>query len=164
MISVVHGPEPTRTVLAARVLTLVTLTWLLTGAPAGLAAADACAYASTGPDGTEAVAVAGGDSWPIPGLPETDPAATLPLADAHPAATATTPAEADSAAPAETHPDAHTDPETPAHAETRAAARPGAATGTAWHRWCGRPRLRRPPRRRLRSLRPGPPRIPRRPR
>ncbi|MBK3575071.1 hypothetical protein JHN63_14875 [Streptomyces sp. MBT65] len=61
-----HGPEPTRTALVARVLTLVTLTWLLTGAPAGPAAADACAYASTGPDGTEAVAVAGGDSWPIP--------------------------------------------------------------------------------------------------
>ncbi|MBK6012925.1 hypothetical protein JHN45_17435, partial [Streptomyces sp. MBT53] len=61
-----HGPEPTRTALAARVLTLVTLTWLLAGAPAGLAAADACAYASTGPDGTEAVAVAGSGSWPTP--------------------------------------------------------------------------------------------------
>lgn len=66
MISVVYGPEPTQSALAAKVLVLVALTWLLVGAPAGMAAADACAYASTGPDGTEAVAVAGNLSWPAP--------------------------------------------------------------------------------------------------
>lgn len=66
MIFVVHGPEPTQTAFIARVLTLTALTWLLVGAPAGVATADACAYASTGPDGTQAVAVAGSLSWPTP--------------------------------------------------------------------------------------------------
>ncbi|MDX3243417.1 hypothetical protein PV408_16725, partial [Streptomyces sp. ME18-1-4] len=66
MISVVHGPQQTRSTLATRALALVTVAWILAAAPAGVAAADACAYASTGPDGIEAVAVAGSDSWPTP--------------------------------------------------------------------------------------------------
>lgn len=64
MICVVHGPEPTRSAAAGRVLALVTLTFTLVGIPVGAARADACAYASTGPDGTDAVAVAGSASWP----------------------------------------------------------------------------------------------------
>ncbi|KOG34210.1 proline-rich protein, partial [Streptomyces resistomycificus] len=66
MISVVHRPEPTQSAPAIRVFALVTLTWMLVGAPAGVAEADACAYASTGPDGTQAVAVAGSLTWPTP--------------------------------------------------------------------------------------------------
>ncbi|KOV64659.1 hypothetical protein ADK64_16675 [Streptomyces sp. MMG1121] len=66
MISVVHGPEVTRCAPAVRVLALLTLSWTLVGCPAGSASADACAYASTGPDGTVAVAWAGGDHWPTP--------------------------------------------------------------------------------------------------
>ncbi|MFE1263194.1 hypothetical protein ACFW5X_22010 [Streptomyces albogriseolus] len=49
---------PTQTRTAVRALAVVTLLWALAGAP-GQAAADACAYASTGPDGTQAVAIAG---------------------------------------------------------------------------------------------------------
>ncbi|MDT0401219.1 hypothetical protein RM528_05055, partial [Streptomyces sp. DSM 41635] len=41
--------------VTARALAVTALIWALVGAP-GTAAADACAYASTGPDGTEAVA------------------------------------------------------------------------------------------------------------
>ncbi|MDX5568385.1 hypothetical protein PYK79_40785, partial [Streptomyces sp. ID05-04B] len=63
MISVVHGPEPTRSALVTRGLALVTAVWILAAVPAGVATADACAYASTGPDGTEAVAVAGSHGW-----------------------------------------------------------------------------------------------------
>ena len=62
MISVVHRTTHTdRSALVIRVLALTALTWLLVGAPSGTAAADACAYASTGPDGggIAAVAVAG---------------------------------------------------------------------------------------------------------
>ncbi|MGW1805351.1 hypothetical protein [Streptomyces sp. NPDC002078] len=62
-----HGPEVTRCAPAARVLALVALTWTLVGCPAGTASADACAYASTGPDGMVAVAYAG-DHWPPPPL------------------------------------------------------------------------------------------------
>lgn len=60
MISVVHGPQRTRSALVIRVLALLTLTWIIGGAPASAAVADSCAYASIGPDGTDAVAVAGG--------------------------------------------------------------------------------------------------------
>lgn len=63
MIFVVHGPEPTRSALVTRGLALVTAVWILAAVPAGLATADACAYASTGPDGTDAVAVAGSYGW-----------------------------------------------------------------------------------------------------
>ncbi|MDC0766686.1 hypothetical protein [Streptomyces sp. HD] len=49
-----------------RVLTLVTLTWLLVAAPAGGASATVCAYADTGPDGATAVAVVGDLTWPTP--------------------------------------------------------------------------------------------------
>ncbi|MCV2458796.1 hypothetical protein OEB94_05840, partial [Streptomyces sp. ICN988] len=69
-----HGPEPTRSAAAGRVLALVTLTFTLVGIPAGPAQADACAYASTGPDGTDAVAVAGSLSWPtFPPCPRPTP-------------------------------------------------------------------------------------------
>ncbi|MER6045178.1 hypothetical protein ABT136_31270, partial [Streptomyces sp. NPDC001856] len=61
-----HGPRTPRSALAARILSLVTTVWLLVGVPAGVAAADACAYASTGPDGTVALAVAGSRAWPAP--------------------------------------------------------------------------------------------------
>ncbi|GGQ92309.1 hypothetical protein GCM10010216_63540 [Streptomyces flaveolus] len=71
---VVHGPEPTRSAVAGRVLALVTLTFTLVGTPVGTAQADACAYASTGPGGTEAVVVAGSVSWPdFPPCPEPTP-------------------------------------------------------------------------------------------
>ncbi|GAA2489284.1 hypothetical protein GCM10010276_30190 [Streptomyces longisporus] len=56
------SPRP----FGARLACLVSLTWTLVGAPAGVAAADACAYASVGPDGTQAVAVAGDLAWPTP--------------------------------------------------------------------------------------------------
>ncbi|MET7781889.1 MULTISPECIES: hypothetical protein [Streptomyces] len=56
-----HGPQRTRSALVIRVLALLTLTWIIGGAPASAAVADSCAYASIGPDGTDAVAVAGGD-------------------------------------------------------------------------------------------------------
>ncbi|WP_177244309.1 hypothetical protein [Streptomyces sp. yr375] len=59
-----HGPELTRSALVTRALALVTVAWILAAAPAGVAAADACAYASTGPDGIEVVAVAGSHPWP----------------------------------------------------------------------------------------------------
>lgn len=79
MIFVVYGPEPNQTAFAARALAVVTLTWLLVGAPAGPATADACAYASAGPDGIQAVAVAGDLSWPTPPMcppPEPTPSPT----------------------------------------------------------------------------------------
>ncbi|MDU0300568.1 hypothetical protein NUG23_09280, partial [Streptomyces sp. PAL114] len=53
---------PTQTRTAARALAVAALLWAVAGAP-GPAAADACAYASTGPDGTEAVAIAGDVAW-----------------------------------------------------------------------------------------------------
>ncbi|MYR04463.1 hypothetical protein GTX23_39250, partial [Streptomyces sp. SID6139] len=49
----------TRRAPAPRVLALLALACALTGCPVGHASADACAYASTGPDGTVAVASAG---------------------------------------------------------------------------------------------------------
>ncbi|MCC9689675.1 hypothetical protein [Streptomyces sp. MNU103] len=55
---------PTQTRTAARALAVVTLLWAFAGAP-GQAAADACAYASTGPNGTEAVAIAGHIDWDV---------------------------------------------------------------------------------------------------
>ncbi|MFC5660078.1 hypothetical protein ACFP3J_31995, partial [Streptomyces nogalater] len=61
-----HGPEATRRAPTARLLALLTLAWALVGWPAGTASADACAYASTGPDGTVAVAHAGGHHRPHP--------------------------------------------------------------------------------------------------
>jgi periplasmic protein TonB len=77
MIFVVHAPEATRCAPAARVLALVALTWTLVGCPAGSASADACAYASTGPDGTVASAYAGGHDWPAPPpCPEPTPTPT----------------------------------------------------------------------------------------
>ncbi|KOX52237.1 proline-rich protein, partial [Streptomyces sp. NRRL F-7442] len=77
MICVVHGPEPTRSAAAGRVLALVTLAFTLVGIPAGPAQADACAYASTGPGGTTAVAVAGSPSWPtFPPCPRPTPTPT----------------------------------------------------------------------------------------
>ncbi|MDT0399223.1 hypothetical protein RM705_31650, partial [Streptomyces sp. DSM 41636] len=51
--------------VTARALAVTALIWALVGAP-GTAAADACAYASTGPDGTEAVAIAGHVTWTDP--------------------------------------------------------------------------------------------------
>ncbi|KOV93635.1 proline-rich protein, partial [Streptomyces sp. NRRL B-3648] len=73
MIFVVHGSEVTRRAPATRVVALLTLTWALTGCPAGSASADACAYASTGPDGTVAVAYADGHHWPDPPCPKPPP-------------------------------------------------------------------------------------------
>ncbi|MCF1509657.1 hypothetical protein [Streptomyces glomeratus] len=64
-----HRPEPTRSALVRGALAVVTVAWSLLGAVAHPASADACAYASTGPDGTAAVAVAGGDLPPPPCLP-----------------------------------------------------------------------------------------------
>ncbi|MFI6562323.1 hypothetical protein [Streptomyces sp. NPDC050534] len=61
-----HGPETTQTTIKTRALALALLTWLLVGVPAGTARADACAYASAGPDGTQAVAVTGDLPWPMP--------------------------------------------------------------------------------------------------
>lgn len=78
-IFVVHALEPTQSTLTTRVLTVVTLTWLLVSAPSGAAVATSCAYVGTGPDGAQvvavtdtgpdgarAVAVAGPDTWPTP--------------------------------------------------------------------------------------------------
>ncbi|MBQ0947440.1 hypothetical protein KBZ75_04205, partial [Streptomyces sp. RK76] len=57
----------------------MTLTFTLVGIPVGAARADACAYASTGPDGTDAVAVAGSASWPtFPPCPKPTPTPTPP--------------------------------------------------------------------------------------
>ncbi|WP_369657958.1 hypothetical protein HEP85_44650 [Streptomyces sp. RPA4-2] len=53
-----HAPQRTPSALVIRVLALLTLTWILGGAPVSSAVADACAYASVGPDGIDAVAVA----------------------------------------------------------------------------------------------------------
>ncbi|MCN9242307.1 hypothetical protein NGF19_16155, partial [Streptomyces sp. RY43-2] len=61
-----HRSERTRSAFLIRLLTPMTLAWIFVGAPAGAASADACAYASTGPDGPTAVAVAGGHHWPLP--------------------------------------------------------------------------------------------------
>lgn len=57
-----RSPRPHR----GRLACVVSLTWFLVGAPTGVATADACAYASVGPDGTQAVAVAGDLAWPTP--------------------------------------------------------------------------------------------------
>ncbi|MGW4107455.1 hypothetical protein ACWEGV_31295, partial [Streptomyces sp. NPDC004976] len=65
-----HPLVPNRSGVVARALAATTLLWALAGAP-GAAVADACAYASAGPDGTEAVAVAGHVTW-------TDPPTCLP--------------------------------------------------------------------------------------
>ena len=51
MISDVHRPESPQTASAIRVLALLALTWALVAPTAGVAEADACAYASVGPDG-----------------------------------------------------------------------------------------------------------------
>ncbi|OOV26200.1 hypothetical protein SM007_23420, partial [Streptomyces avermitilis] len=70
MISVVYGPERTRSAVAIRVLALVALVWILMGVPPETAVADACAYVSTGPDGIEVVAAAGdGLRCPVPSTP-----------------------------------------------------------------------------------------------
>ncbi|MDT0614702.1 hypothetical protein RM812_31510, partial [Streptomyces sp. DSM 40712] len=72
-----HGPEPTRSALAGRALALVTLAFTLVGVPLGPARADACAYVSNGPGGTDAVSVAGKASWPtFPPCPEPSPTPT----------------------------------------------------------------------------------------
>ncbi|MBV1946743.1 hypothetical protein KUF69_10080, partial [Streptomyces sp. BV129] len=55
-----QGPQATRCAVAGRALALLVVVWSVVGCPVGSASADACAYASTGPDGTVAVAVAGG--------------------------------------------------------------------------------------------------------
>lgn len=74
MISVVHRPESPQAASAIRVLALLTLTWALIGPTAGVAEADACAYASVGPNGAEAVAVAGSPTWPtFPPCPKPEP-------------------------------------------------------------------------------------------
>ncbi|WP_186003024.1 hypothetical protein [Streptomyces sp. RLB3-5] len=68
-----HGPQRTRSALVIRVLALLTLTWIIGGAPVSAAVADSCAYASIGPDGTDAVAVAGGDLCTISPPPAPPP-------------------------------------------------------------------------------------------
>ncbi len=74
MISVVHRPESPQSASAIRVLALLALTWALVGPTAGVAEADACAYASVGPDGAEVVAVAGSIDWPtLPPCPKPPP-------------------------------------------------------------------------------------------
>lgn len=78
MISVVHGPQRTRSALVIRVLALLTLTWIIGGAPASAAVADSCAYASIGPDGTDAVAVAGDGLCTISPPPPSPPPAPKP--------------------------------------------------------------------------------------
>lgn len=78
MISVVHGPQRTRSALVIRVLALLTLTWIIGGAPVSAAVADSCAYASIGPDGTDAVAVAGGDLCTISPPPPSPPPPPIP--------------------------------------------------------------------------------------
>ncbi|MBD9734775.1 hypothetical protein IGX29_23800, partial [Streptomyces sp. H28] len=57
-----QGLVPISSALVGRALAAAALAWALVGAP-GTATADACAYASTGPNGTEAVAVAGSMTW-----------------------------------------------------------------------------------------------------
>lgn len=79
MISVVHRPESPQSASAIRVLALLTLTWALIGPTAGVAEADACAYASAGPDGAQAVAVAGSPTWPtFPPCPKPEPPSPPP--------------------------------------------------------------------------------------
>jgi periplasmic protein TonB len=78
MIGVVHGPQPTRSALVARALALVTVAWFVAAAPAGVAAADACAYVSTGPDGVEVVAVAGDVAWATGPWPPEPPVCPQP--------------------------------------------------------------------------------------
>ncbi|KOV36427.1 proline-rich protein, partial [Streptomyces sp. XY152] len=65
MIFVVQALVSTQSHAAARALAVATLIWTIVGAP-GTAVADACAYASAGPGGTEAVAVAGHVTWTDP--------------------------------------------------------------------------------------------------
>ncbi|MCQ9178900.1 hypothetical protein KMT30_07600, partial [Streptomyces sp. IBSBF 2953] len=62
-----HGPEPIRSALLTRALALVTVAWILAAAPAGVATADACAYASTGPGGTEATGKPANRNFPRSG-------------------------------------------------------------------------------------------------
>ncbi|MCT9138088.1 hypothetical protein N4G67_03200, partial [Streptomyces violarus] len=59
MIFVVYGPLSIQPAVVVRALAVAALTWALVGAPGSVAVATACAYASTGPDGTKAVAYAG---------------------------------------------------------------------------------------------------------
>ncbi|KND42821.1 hypothetical protein IQ64_21670, partial [Streptomyces stelliscabiei] len=75
MICDVQGPQRTRSALALRLSALLALTWLLGGAPSGTAVADACAYATVGPDSSGAVAVAigGTDSCEPPPSPTPTP-------------------------------------------------------------------------------------------
>lgn len=166
MISVVHRPESPQSASAIRVLALLTLTWALIGPTAGVAEADACAYASVGPDGAQAVAV-----MRQPQL------AHLP---AVPAARAATPAHSHADTPrASVYADSPSRPHSDADAEA-AEADPDAApraTGSpaptaragdrnrprrdrAPHRPPHPPRHRRPPRPRRGSRRPGRPRAP----
>lgn len=77
MISVVHRPESPQSATAIRALALLTLAWALIGPTAGVAEADACAYASAGPGGAEVVAVAGSLTWPtLPPCPKPTPTPT----------------------------------------------------------------------------------------
>lgn len=76
MISDVQGPQRTRSALALRLSALLALTWLLTGAPSGTAVADACAYATVGPDSAGAVAVAIGGYGSCEPEPPTPPSPT----------------------------------------------------------------------------------------
>ncbi|AYC36958.1 hypothetical protein DWG14_01168 [Streptomyces griseorubiginosus] len=79
MISDVHRPESPQTASAIRVLALLALTWALVAPTAGVAEADACAYASVGPDGAEVVAVAGSLDWPtLPPCPKPKPPPPTP--------------------------------------------------------------------------------------
>lgn len=77
MISVVQRPESPQSATAIRALALLTLAWALIGPTAGVAEADACAYASVGPGGAEVVAVAGSLTWPtLPPCPKPEPTPT----------------------------------------------------------------------------------------
>ncbi len=101
MIGDVHGPVPTRLPHGARALTLTALVSALLGIPAGGAAADACAYASTGPSGIEAVAVAGSLAWPTlpPCPPTTPPPDPSPAPEPPPPAPTPTPTPSPSTTP-----------------------------------------------------------------
>ncbi|MDT0469392.1 hypothetical protein RM764_41650, partial [Streptomyces sp. DSM 41699] len=68
---------------------MVTVAWTLVGAAAHTASADACAYASTGPDGTAAVAVAGGGHRTFPRLFEPEALPPLPCQPPSPTPTPT---------------------------------------------------------------------------
>jgi periplasmic protein TonB len=117
MISVVHRPERTRSAPAVRVLALLAVGWAVVGVPAGPAAADACAYASTGPDGTTAVALAGpggyGD-WPAPSLPPMPPPCQEPEPPAPPPPPPPPPPPAPKPTPTPTPPEPPSAPPPPA--------------------------------------------------